>query len=59
MKENNLPVADVPDLIAFRVLGGVLFALARDLESGAWHRRYADLLALDSCDLGYRLVVGE
>lgn len=30
--------------------------LARDLESGAWHRRYADLLALDSCDLGYRLV---
>jgi SAM-dependent methyltransferase len=32
-------------------------ALAADLESGAWHERHADLLALDALDLGYRLVV--
>lgn len=31
--------------------------LADDLESGAWERRYAHLLALDEYDLGYRLVV--
>jgi len=31
--------------------------LARDLESGAWEQRYAHLLALDACDVGYRLVV--
>ncbi|GAB5468680.1 MAG: class I SAM-dependent methyltransferase [Rhodospirillales bacterium] len=31
--------------------------LARDLDSGAWARRYADLLDLEACDLGYRLVV--
>ena len=30
--------------------------LASDLESGEWHRRHADLLARDECDLGYRLV---
>jgi SAM-dependent methyltransferase len=30
--------------------------LARDLESGAWEQRYAHLLDLDACDLGYRLV---
>lgn len=30
--------------------------LAGDLETGAWARRYADLLDLDACDLGYRLV---
>ena len=30
--------------------------LARDLDSGAWARRYAELLDLDECDLGYRLV---
>jgi len=34
-----------------------LARLARDLESGAWEARYADLLTMDSCDLGYRLVV--
>ncbi|MBV9283490.1 MAG: class I SAM-dependent methyltransferase, partial [Acidimicrobiia bacterium] len=32
--------------------------LARDLESGEWHRRYGDLLALDELDCGLRLVVG-
>ena len=34
-----------------------LDALRRDLDSGAWQRRYADLLALDAYDAGYRLVV--
>lgn len=28
-----------------------------DLESGEWHRRYADLLELDEIDLGYRLLI--
>lgn len=31
--------------------------LRRDLESGDWARRYADLLTLDAYDAGYRLVV--
>ena len=31
--------------------------LSRDLESGAWQRRYGDLLARDTYDAGYRLVV--
>ena len=30
--------------------------LSEDLESGAWARRYADLLELEDCDFGYRLV---
>lgn len=34
-----------------------LSRLGRDLESGAWDRRYADLAALDTYDAGYRLVV--
>jgi ubiquinone/menaquinone biosynthesis C-methylase UbiE len=33
--------------------------LAEDLTTGAWHRRYADLLELDSYDAGYRLLVSE
>ncbi|HXN63084.1 MAG TPA: methyltransferase domain-containing protein [Acidimicrobiales bacterium] len=33
--------------------------LERDLGSGAWQRRHADLLAQESVDLGYRLVVAE
>jgi SAM-dependent methyltransferase len=33
--------------------------LRRDLETGAWDRRYADLLALDEYDAGYRLVVAD
>ena len=33
--------------------------LARDLDTGAWARRYAELLKLDECDLGYRLVVAK
>jgi SAM-dependent methyltransferase len=31
-------------------------ALRRDLASGEWHRRYGNLLAQSSVDLGYRLV---
>lgn len=34
-----------------------LQALARDLETGEWPRRYAGLLGLDAYDAGYRLVV--
>ena len=33
--------------------------LAADLESGAWQRRYGDLLARASMDYGYRLVVWD
>ena len=33
-----------------------LHKLAKDLESGEWERRYSELLALDECDVGYRLV---
>lgn len=32
--------------------------LERDLASGVWHERHADLLAQDSIDLGLRLVIG-
>lgn len=45
---------------SFHRLGDVSRALARleeDLATGAWAERYGDLLALDSCDCGYRLVV--
>ena len=31
--------------------------LRRDLETGEWGRRYAELLTLDAYDAGYRLVV--
>lgn len=30
--------------------------LASDLDTGAWAQRYSDLLNLDECDFGYRLV---
>lgn len=36
-----------------------LTRLAADLESGTWHDRYSDLLALDELDVGYRLVIAE
>jgi SAM-dependent methyltransferase len=32
--------------------------LRRDLESGEWERRNADLLGLEEVDAGYRLIVG-
>ena len=35
-----------------------LARLRADLDSGAWARRHADLLARDTLDLGYRLLVG-
>jgi SAM-dependent methyltransferase len=47
---------------SFWALGDVSEAMARleaDLESDAWAERYGDLLALDSCDCGYRLVVSD
>lgn len=34
-----------------------LSALAADLDSGAWHERHRDLLALDRLDAGYRLIL--
>jgi SAM-dependent methyltransferase len=39
--------------------GRGLAMLADDLKVGRWHQRYAHLLALQSCDLGYRLVTAE
>ena len=44
---------------SFWALGDVsegLGRLAGDLDSGALAQRYSDLLDLDDCDLGYRLV---
>lgn len=40
-------------------LEGGLERLRHDLDSGAWHRRNRSLRALDSLDLGYKLVVAE
>lgn len=36
-----------------------LAKLKSDLETGAWERRYAGLLALDEYDAGYRLIVAD
>ncbi|MFD8224646.1 hypothetical protein ACFV16_10815 [Streptomyces massasporeus] len=36
-----------------------LAALADDLETRRWHDRHADLLALDTIDVGYRLLVTD
>lgn len=36
-----------------------LAALTDDLATGHWHRRQADLLALDTFDVGYRLLVAD
>ncbi len=47
---------------SFHVLGDVFDALGRldqDLQSGAWAERYADILATDKCDCGYRLVTAR
>ncbi len=47
---------------SFWLIKGVeegLEKLKRDLESGAWERRYADLLQQDEYDAGYRLVVAN
>ncbi|MFN8948929.1 MAG: SAM-dependent methyltransferase, partial [Alphaproteobacteria bacterium] len=47
---------------SFWLIKGVeegLEKVKRDLESGAWERRYADLLQLDEYEAGYRLVVAN
>jgi SAM-dependent methyltransferase len=36
-----------------------LARLKRDLETGEWERRYAEVLSLDAYDAGYRIVVAE
>ncbi|WP_405948461.1 class I SAM-dependent methyltransferase [Streptomyces prunicolor] len=36
-----------------------LASLADDLTTGRWHARYADLLARDTVDVGYRLLVAD
>jgi SAM-dependent methyltransferase len=44
---------------SFWAVGDVSEALRRlesDLQSGAWAQRYSELLNLDECDCGYRLV---
>ena len=44
---------------SFWAIGDVsekLERLAGDLGSGAWAQRHAELLDLDECDYGYRLV---
>jgi SAM-dependent methyltransferase len=40
-------------------VGAMATALRADLDSGAWHRRNADLLELAEYDFGYRLLVAE
>ncbi len=45
---------------SFWALGSVedgMVRLRRDIETGEWQRRYADLLGRDAYDAGYRLVV--
>ena len=42
-----------------QALERALAQLRADLESGAWQRRYADLLEREELDLGYRMVVVE
>jgi len=44
---------------SFWAIGDVSKGMRRleiDLESGAWAQRYSELLNLDECDFGYRLV---
>ena len=47
---------------SFWAIGDVTEALGRlerDLDSDAWAERYGDLLDLDECDCGYRMVVAR
>jgi SAM-dependent methyltransferase len=47
---------------SFWALGDLSDAFSRlenDLNSGGWTERYSDLLDLDDCDCGYRLVVAN
>ncbi len=41
------------------VIAPGLARLAEDLSSGAWQERYAELLALDTADVGYRLLIAD
>lgn len=41
---------------AIENVGERLGKLASDLDNGVWARRYSNLLDLDECDVGYRLV---
>ncbi|WP_217561717.1 class I SAM-dependent methyltransferase [Streptomyces sp. GbtcB6] len=41
------------------VLAPGLARLADDLATGRWHHRHADLAALDTVDVGYRLLVSD
>ena len=47
---------------SFWAIGDVTGAMARladDIKTGAWHRKYRDLLDLQDRDFGYRLVVAR
>jgi SAM-dependent methyltransferase len=44
-------------LLAPAIVERAMARLARDLETGAWHDRYASLAGRAELDLGYRLVV--
>lgn len=45
--------------LASEVVEPALAHLAADLTSGTWRRRNADLLARETLDLGYRLLIAE
>ena len=45
-----LPEAEIAEFVE---------ALRRDLDSGAWARRNADVLGLGELDLGFRLVISD
>lgn len=40
-----------------QVVEPAIARLRADLDSGAWHRRHADLLDQESVDYGYRLII--
>jgi SAM-dependent methyltransferase len=44
---------------AIKNIDARLQCLEQDLASGAWHRRYAQLLERDSYDAGYRLLIAD
>jgi hypothetical protein len=52
----GLPCLDTLDWNK-RAADAGLERLRHDIETGEWDRRYADLLALDAYDAGYRLVI--
>jgi SAM-dependent methyltransferase len=46
-------------LLDNRIVTDGVARLARDLADRSWHQRYASLLNLTECDVGYRLIVAE